>query len=629
MYTVLRWMVIIKFLQLAHCQPCKALLTQASNTQTNINNDRCPLWFFFNATTNHCECFTDPSVTDIVKCGKQEAWLRIGYCMTYEEEKEIFIAPCFYFQGNTDSYDITADKNYIRLPNISQLNDYLCGPMNREGRLCSECIEGFGPSINLLNSACSNCTGVWYGVPLYLFLELVPITVFYFIVLLFRVNFTSAPMLAFVFFSHIEVIAFIMYGSKFFYKSMLAYNWLYVLTNFYGIWNLDSLRYVIPQFCISPKLTLMHATFLYYISAIYPLFLICITWICIELHFRDFKPVVWMWSKMSKCLTCPKCTGTSSNSSRSSVIDVFATFFLLSYAKIMFTSCIILSPTTALVMNNNSVNSIKLAEDPSMAYFSEEHLPYALVAMFMLLVFILPLTLLLILYPIGVFRSLLFKLCLSTRTIASLNMFVEKYYSCYRDKTDGGRDLRSFASMYFLLKLLINILICEITHFSTAITFCAILLSVSALIIALVRPYKDIRMNIVDSLILEDMALIALALDKYYVQEDSVSAFLYTLVICVCSSLPLIGLVGIIVHQIIRKLQNLIMSKISTRSSNSEGGTDDEDIQREILDCVCSGSPNHMLHPKQCNGKNINYGSIQYEGSPTSTPHALEFYVSQ
>ena len=70
------------------------------------------------------------------------------------------------------------DGMYIQLPdNISKLNDYMCGPMNRKGRVCSECTDGFAPSVTSIGYECSNCTGIWYGVPLYLFLEFVPITV--------------------------------------------------------------------------------------------------------------------------------------------------------------------------------------------------------------------------------------------------------------------------------------------------------------------------------------------------------------------------------------------------------------------------------------------------------------------
>jgi hypothetical protein len=126
--------------------------------------------------------------------------------MTYEEESGFHVGVCTNVE--VDSLNITRD-NYIRLPNnISDLNDYMCGPMNRQGPMCSQCDDGFGLAVFSIGLACTKCTGVWHGIPLYLFIEFVPITIFYFIVILFHINLTSAPMVAFVFYSQITVLTF-------------------------------------------------------------------------------------------------------------------------------------------------------------------------------------------------------------------------------------------------------------------------------------------------------------------------------------------------------------------------------------------------------------------------------------
>ena len=105
----------------------------------------CPPWFVYNTTTNQCECYSNPSLNGIVKCAEEAALLRLGYCTTYQEEAGLSVGSCNYLRPSL--YEVT-DDNYIRLPdNVSELNDYLCGPVNRKGKLCSECIDGFGPSI--------------------------------------------------------------------------------------------------------------------------------------------------------------------------------------------------------------------------------------------------------------------------------------------------------------------------------------------------------------------------------------------------------------------------------------------------------------------------------------------------
>ena len=49
----------------------------------------------------------------------------------------------------------------------------MCEPLNRKGRVCSECKDGYGLSVMSVGYRiqCSNCTSAWYGVPLYLILE--------------------------------------------------------------------------------------------------------------------------------------------------------------------------------------------------------------------------------------------------------------------------------------------------------------------------------------------------------------------------------------------------------------------------------------------------------------------------
>ena len=93
--------------------------------------------------------------------------------------------------------------------------------------------------------------------------------------------------------------------------------------------------------------------------------------------------------------------------------------------------------------------------DQSIPFGSSEHFAFAIPAVFIFLVFnILP-TLLLLLYPIGMFRVCLSKCRLDG---IALGNFVEKFYSCYRDGLDGERDMRSFAAMYFITRAFIYIM---------------------------------------------------------------------------------------------------------------------------------------------------------------------------
>jgi hypothetical protein len=88
--------------------------------------------------------------------------------------------------------------------------------------------------------------------------------------------------------------------------------------------------------------------------------------------------------------------------------------------------------------------------DQTVLYGSTEHLLFAIPATFLFFILgILP-TIFLILYPIRPFRVLFSKCRLDGVVI---NTFAEKFYSCYRTGLDGGRDMRSFAGLYFVARL--------------------------------------------------------------------------------------------------------------------------------------------------------------------------------
>ena len=282
---------------------------------------RCHPWSFYNDTSHDCQCYKTQTLPTfrthhdfIIECSERKVLVNAEYCLTTEMDGT--------FVGNCRTYLINknvtmVDGVYIQLPdNISQLNDYMCGPMNRKGRICSECIDGFAPSLTSFGYECSNCTGSWYGVPLYLFLEFVPITIFYLAVLVFQISVTSSLTTFCVMYSQIACYMFTQTPFLMFFGSSFAYTSAKILTMLHGIWNLDFFRYVLPPFCVSPNLKSIHILFLGYIPAAYPLLLIVLTLILIELYSRNLQPFVWLWNKLS-CLK-------ANRDSKTTIIDVFA-----------------------------------------------------------------------------------------------------------------------------------------------------------------------------------------------------------------------------------------------------------------------------------------------------------------
>ena len=123
--------------------------------------------------------------------------------------------------------------------------------------------------------------------------------------------------------------------------------------------------------------------------------------------------------------------------------------------------------------------------DATVKYFGREHLPYALIALALLLIFILFPLLFLIIYPMKCFQR-----CLgSSRKLHSLHTFADAFQGCYIDGTSGTRDFRYFAASYLIVRIILYILVVT-TNSAMALVWQGIALFLFSISIAAARPYK-------------------------------------------------------------------------------------------------------------------------------------------
>ena len=190
-----------------------------------------------------------------------------------------------------------------------------------------------------------------------------------------------------------------------------------------------------------------------YISVVYLLYLIIVTLVRIELHGRNFQPIVWLWRPFHKHLFNLR----KEWNTKSDIIDVFATFLLLSCSKILYQSLLLIQCPSVLKANSKS-GDVSITHVGGNDYASPcggiSHLSFAIPAGFIALLVVL-LVLLLVFYPFKWFRDLcFFSKCGSYLNQTSVAIFVEKFHDCYRNGLDGGRDMRSFSGLYFGLRIL-------------------------------------------------------------------------------------------------------------------------------------------------------------------------------
>ena len=520
------------------------------------NGTECPTWFFYNTTAQDCQCLPH----DLFACKGNDSFIDSDYILTYDSRSKNKVVSAVI----SKRYQFLKRVNqtlpgYRLLPkNISLLNVEMCGPLNRKGYMCSTCIDGFGPSLNLMvdMNTCYDCAKHWYGIIMYLFIEFVPITLFYLVILVFQIGMTSAPMTCFIMYCQLTIMAlYIAWNDKV--MSRFVYNssgellqGAKLILALHGVLNLDFFRYTVPPFCVSSHLTAMHRIFLGYISAFYPILLIILTWLCIELHDRNVefivmlcKPFIWCFIRLRKSWNV-----------KSDLINVFATFFLLSYTKILYQTYLMFMVDTvysySLMDVNYTHSDYVLNSGDSIKLNSATLAISATFAVVMAVLFnIIPL-LFMALYPVRIFRRMLQKCKLDW---AGVMIFMEKFHSCYKDGLDGGRDMRSFSVLYFLLRVFV-VLVVSVIYQMTDQPFAewflyGVAFSFTALFIALFRPYKKTYVNVCDTLILTNLALLCYIMSSENDTKDHFAEITQTIIL-----LPFIVLVLTIALRLTRKI---------------------------------------------------------------------------
>ena len=87
----------------------------------------CHTWLFRDPSLN-CTCRCGDDVHGLVRCNDstEQAFIRSCHCMTYNESTGPVVGACFYNLLGYTVYDLVPTD-------ITELNDYMCGHLNREG----------------------------------------------------------------------------------------------------------------------------------------------------------------------------------------------------------------------------------------------------------------------------------------------------------------------------------------------------------------------------------------------------------------------------------------------------------------------------------------------------------------
>ena len=463
-----------------------------------VINHGCPSWFVpVSNDSNHCKCgepIHHPGRTVLCGPNTKQTLLLMGNCMDYNKEKDVvFVGGCPFFNQKGDVDGVYAKPP----PNVSELNQFLCGKLNRTGVLCSQCPEGLGTAVISYSMQCLPCMSSGLGWTLYMFFATFPTTVLFLFMLMFQVRITSGPLNAYIFVCQLIVSALNL--SITFENTSFSHGILLIFGTIYGIWNLDFFRYIIPPFCACDQISSLHVVALEYTVAFYPLLLTVIAYICVQLHARDCRVMVCLWRVFCKCFSnCRQKWGRQWDPI-ASLVHTFAAFLVLSYSKILFVSLQLLSYTQLYVPTGGVLDpSWRVYHDPSLEWFGRKHLPFALLAIFVLCIFVLFPALVLLLYPTKLFQKCLG--CCGSRWLA-LHAFADVFQGCYKNGTNATKDCRYFAGFYLVLRMVLLLAMYGGSVFNLYDEMVSIVcLVIAALLFLLFRPYKDnFWLNVWDS----------------------------------------------------------------------------------------------------------------------------------
>ncbi len=478
------------------------------NTTDYCNQLNCPPWM--QVLGSECVCRSD--LPHVFSCDNQTPFLDVSNCLSIDNNDTVSVGECAYNYPNVSGY-------VVELPSSlsdHELDTVFCYPLKRKGILCHQCIEGFGVAPLSLEYVCAECpdnTAGWWV--LFLLLQFGPVTIFYLINLVWQVSFAGAPFRCFVFFS--QIVFWIMSTQS----VIIARNNLSVVGKFSfyaveflnGIWSLNFVS-VLPPFCVSTSFTNINFVYLQYLVAVHPLFLIAFTLLLYKLHERNFKPVVILWKPFRRCFISTRELWDS----KSSIVNVFANFCLFSLSNII---AIVYTSFNVSKVNNLCVAGeveLLLRVDPSSSY------PDPGLLFLSLLFSMITITVITLVgcYPLK-FMQLCLKRCCRSQIFLYLKAFFDDFTSCYKDGTEGSCNFQYLAVMYPVLLILsrvIFLLVSRVHRFLLSSMFTFILFSL-AMFVAVVRPYKKVINNVIESLLIFLLAL-AFGFHSLYLHYSSV-----------------------------------------------------------------------------------------------------------
>ena len=492
----------------------------SEDTAKDHSDHHCPVWH----TKRNNKCICGATVNGIVKCEEADTYIKVapGHCMTWDNatwSAEVNRCPFLYRAAGTCQQHKSDNTRLVILTNISgsELNSKTCGRYNRQGTQCSRCLDGYGPAAFSDGFSCADCSKHKHLWVANLFFQLSMVTAFYLAVVLLQIKGTSSPLNVIIMYNQLLVNAAV--DGIGIHVRMLCFLGPYltaVVFTLLGVWNLDFLHVVIPPLCISTSLKSINTLLFDYIIAFYPFILTVFIYACIELQDRNASITGHLTTPIKKFFRLFR----KDWNPRTTIVNACATFILLSYSKLLSVSVNLIFAIRSYNSYGGVVpDSTVLLFDPIVRFFHLEHIPYAMLALSIILIFILFPPILLLLYPTRIFKKSL-SCCGFTRWDI-IHVVADCFQGWYKDGTEGTLDYRPISAVYLSLRVALGSMFIGSLMDSNldnndfwvwyTVAISHICLGIFFLVM---RPYKKVWMNHFDGLVILSVGVLLLIEDR-------------------------------------------------------------------------------------------------------------------
>ena len=515
-------------------------------------------------------CTCGKSLDGVIRCdpATRETSLLFCYCMTFSNATMETVGGCLVRCVILHT-DRCIAFNSINSSDVTDLNREMCGHLNRTGILCGACMPGNGFPVYSYYLGCVSCreSQFWFNLLKYICVAFLPLTVFFVLVVLFKISAMSDSMAAYVFTCQVVTMPattkLLVLSSSGEFLTVTK-----ILLTLFSVWNLDFFRSTYQPFCLHPKLNAMQVIALDYVVAVYPMVLVVVTYSAVALHDR-YSLVVAMWRPMQRVLARIR----KEWNVRGTLVEALGTFLVLSYIKILNVSFDLLTPVNLYRVNGK--HTVHLFNAGEVVYFSKEHLPFAILAIVMLVIFNIAPVLILICYPCPTMMR-------CTTKSKTVSTFLVAFQNWYRAKP---QIYRHYSAAYFIARILI-LLTFALIHDFTYIPMTGFYFLLLCLLVTFARPYKQDRFNDVDGLffLLYGFCYFLLLVHMYImVYAPEINKRAAVVLLASLLSIPVLYgswvLLKLVIPQAVWERIKLLHEKFfSSRGARAEATMDDEDF---------------------------------------------------